>query len=247
MDSIRGSQTVKARDALRSLILQGAFAPGERLPEPLFSDRLQVSRTPLREAMAHLVDEGIVERIPAGGCRVSSYSMQDIVDAIEVRGTLEGIAVRLAAERGVSEAELDECRATLDRLDAALARPSGMDFEAYVSLNAEFHRRMVAASHSAVVIREVERASNQLLASPSAFLHGQEGSTVFRQSLIGAQQQHRAILEAIECREGARAEATAREHARLARQNLRHALAAGARRETDIPGLTLVSTESDMN
>ncbi|XDA97279.1 GntR family transcriptional regulator [Sulfitobacter sp. LCG007] len=247
METPRASQTVKARDALRTLILTGAFAPGERLPEPVISDRLRVSRTPLREAMSQLVDEGIVERLPTGGCRVSSYSMQDIVDAIEVRGTLEGLAVRLAAERGVPTSEIAACAETLGRIDDALARPGGMEFGTYVRLNAEFHRRIVGACNSPVVIREVERAWNQLLASPSAFLHGQEDSAAFRASLLGAQRHHRTILEAVEAREGARAEATAREHARLARQNLRAALEAGSGGEIAIPGLQLVAPDPTWN
>ena len=96
-------------------------------------------------------------------------------------------------------------------------------------------------SGSRVVQREVERASRLPLASPSAFLQGQEVVAAFLHSLPRAQLQHHDILDAILSREGARAEALAREHARLARENLKYAMQAGPEVAARVPGLTLVS------
>lgn len=79
------------------------------------------------------------------------------------------------------------------------------------------------------------------LASPSAFLTGQEELGAFRRSLFAAQEQHRAMLDAIQAGEGARAVSVAREHARLARRNLRIALDAAHEGGHRIAGLTLVS------
>ena len=103
MTTTRESQTLrmKALAEARTLILSGVFAPGERISEPLLADRLDVSRTPLREALASLAQEGLVEQQASGRWQVCSYSIQDIMDAIEVRGTLEGLAARFAAERGL--------------------------------------------------------------------------------------------------------------------------------------------------
>ncbi|RMD89851.1 MAG: GntR family transcriptional regulator, partial [Alphaproteobacteria bacterium] len=184
---------------------------------------------------------GLLERLDTGRCRVASFTTEDIFDAIELRGVIEGTAARLAAERGISPAHAREGRELLARLDAAVRAPGGLDFEAYVALNARFHALLAELPRSGIVRREVERATRLPLASPSAFLQGQETVPDFAASLTLAQAQHRAIFEAIENREGARAEALTREHARLARQNLRHALQAEPSVAEKVPGLALIS------
>lgn len=236
-------QSDKALQSLRTMVLNGSFAPGERLSEPVLSDLLGISRTPLREAKAKLLEEGLLEKVASGGFRVSSFSMRDISDAIETRGTIEGLAARLAAERGVSRAALDDCHRMIDALDQALAAPGGVDFDGYVEWNSRFHDWLAAAADSPIVQREVQRAARLPLASPSAFLRGQEDRPEFLASLTIAQEQHRIILEAIENREGARAEATTREHARQARRNLKYAVEAKDELAQSIPGLALISTE----
>jgi len=234
-------QSERALQSLRSLVLNGNFAPGERLSEPVLSDLLGISRTPLREAKAKLMEEGLLEPV-AGGFRVARFSMQDISDAIETRGSLEGLAARLAAERGVSDANARACADILDALDGALAAP-GTDFDAYVLWNSRFHDWLAQAPGSPIVAREVARAARLPLASPSAFLRGQEDRPEFLASLVIAQDQHRVILEAIRAREGARAEAAAREHARQARRNLKYAIESKADLARRIPGLALVTAD----
>lgn len=241
--SRRMTQVGKALMELRSLILNGELAPGERLSEPALAERLNISRTPLRSAMATLVTEGLLERLESGSCRVGAFSMQDILDSIELRGVLEGTAARLAAERGGDPAGLSACHDILDRIDAALDAPGGMDFAAYVTLNARFHDTVSRLAGSSIVTREVARAMRLPLASPSAFLQGQSDVAAFRKSLFGAQQQHKAILEAIENREGTRAEGLSREHARLARRNMIHAMTRDRSLVDRIPGLALVKTD----
>lgn len=235
------SQADRTLVKLRSLLLHGAFEPGERLSEPTLAERLEVSRTPVREAISRLVEEGLLERLGNGGCRVSSYTMDEVIAAIEIRGTMEGLAARMAAERGATPENLSECAALLDSIDAALSAAPELDFDSYVSLNAAFHDQVAQLAGSEVVAREVTRVSRLPLASPSAFLQGQAAIPEFRASLFGAQAQHRAILEAIEAREGARAEAMAREHARLARRNLEYAMTRDRSLVDRIPGLALVS------
>ncbi len=113
MEPKRVSQADRAHIEIRSRILDGVFVPGERLSETALSEMLSLSRTPLREAIGRLADEGLLERGTGSGYRVCSYSMQDISDANEIRGLLEGLAARLAAERGVAAGALAECREIL--------------------------------------------------------------------------------------------------------------------------------------
>lgn len=240
-DTDRITQVEKAIVGLRGLVMSGEFDAGSRLPEVALAERLGISRTPLRQAMDRLVAEGLLERIESGGCRVASFHLDDVNDAIELRGVIEGTAARLAAERGADPAGLSEARSLLDAIDGAVAEPGEIDFDLYVRLNARFHEILARLAGSDVIQREVERICRLPLASPSAFLRGQELVPDFMASLIRAQGQHRAILEAIEAREGARAEALVREHARLARQNFAFLKDADPRLATRVPGLSLVT------
>lgn len=235
------TQFAKALLKLRLLVLNGEFQASSRLPEVALAERLGISRTPLRQAMDRLVDEGLLDRLETGGCKLASFTMDDIIDAIEVRGVMEGTAARLAAERGADPEIADQCRNVLDQLDGTLHERNDIDFPAYVRLNAEYHRLLASLSQSRVVMREIDRVCRLPLASPSAFLNGQKTVPDFRASLRIAQAQHRAIFDAIIKREGARAEALSREHARLARQNLDYVVNTNPSMADQVPGMALVS------
>lgn len=241
-DTDRMSLVEGAVIALRSLVMSGELPPAARVAEVALSERLGISRTPIRQAMDRLIAEGLLERIETGGCRVASFSITDIMDAIEIRGVIEGTAVRLAAERGADAEALESCEDLLARLDTALTRPEGIDFDAYVSLNAQFHHQLSTLAQSPVILREVERVMRLPLASPSAFLQEQALIHDFQTSLVRAQTQHKAIVAAIRSREGARAEALAREHARLARENLEYVMNVDRQLAARLPGLSLVAS-----
>ncbi len=222
MKSRHLSQLDKALLGLRSLILTGEFAEGQRLSEVAVAKRLGLSRTPLRQAMDRLVAEGLLERIRTGGCRVAVFTKEDIADAIEIRSVIEGTAARMAAERGPDPKLLADAEASLDQIDAALNGPDGIDFDQYVHENARFHDLIAQLSGSTLIQREAERMALLPFASPSAFLSDQALIPDFQDSLGYAQRQHRSILDAIKKREGSRAEAVTREHARLALVNLNY-------------------------
>lgn len=214
-------QTAKALSGLRDLILAGEVQPGERLSEVALAERLSVSRTPLRAALQRLEQEGLVALIPSGGYAVRSFSRQEVIDAIELRGVLEGTAARLAAERATTPERIKAIRDVVADLDTVLAaEPSAMDFERYEALNGMFHRLLWDLAGSDLLRREIERMTSLPFASPNAFVNTESDVPAFYRSLVVAQAQHKAIISAIELREGARAEALAREHARIARQNL---------------------------
>jgi DNA-binding GntR family transcriptional regulator len=87
---------------LRKKILGGELKGGTRLYEVPLAEELEISRTPLRDAMSRLAEEGLLERAQSGGFVVRQFSFPDVIDAIELRGVLEGTAARLAAERGAT-------------------------------------------------------------------------------------------------------------------------------------------------
>lgn len=219
-------QTLKALLALRERILDGALKAGERISELSAVQQLGVSRTPVRAALARLAAEGLIDPLPSGGYAVRAFGEAEIFDAIELRGVLEGTAARLAAERGVSAghmASLKDCAAALDDLVARSAL--GADgFSDYVRLNARFHALLLEMAASPTLLRLIERASASPFASPSAFVMAQSALPESRAILTIAQEHHRAVIDAIHNREGARAEAVMREHSRLAHRNLQLAL-----------------------
>ncbi len=220
------SQTVKAQLALRDLILSGELKAGARIAELWLVERLAVSRTPVRLALVKLAEEGLLDALPSGGYAVRDFSESDIHDAIEVRGTLEGLAARMAAERGVSPVLIAEARECLDQIDAALAQAELTDdtFSVYVQQNARFHALLSEMAGSALVSRQLDKATALPFASPNGFVMAQSVGPHARDVLVVAQAQHRMVIEAIVQREGSRAESLMREHARIARRNLQEAL-----------------------
>jgi GntR family transcriptional regulator of vanillate catabolism len=239
------SQAVKAQLRLREMVLAGELPGGARVAELTLVETLGVSRTPIRAALMRLEQEGLLHRLPGGGYAVRTFSETDVADAIELRGTMEGLAARLAAERGVDPALLADAHACLDAIDSVLVPPTLDDegFSRYVDLNAQFHQLLSRMVGSDVITRELDRVKGLPFASPSAFVVVQTNSARARDMLVVAQDQHRQALDAIERREGARAEAIMREHSRITRRNLLAAVQAS--QGQGLPGMQLIRERAD--
>jgi GntR family transcriptional regulator of vanillate catabolism len=205
-----GSQTTKATLGLRELIFDGELAPGQRVPEIGLAERLGVSRTPLRLALANLGHEGLLRPLPGGGFVVCSFTRSDVADAIELRGVLEGTAARFAAER-LGDRELAGRPSPTARQVVAERVSGGRE------LNDEYHR-----GSSPQRRRTRRRSRTQLLCRlpRRAPLASQATLTREHEILVVAQHQHRMLLDAVGAGHGSRAEDIAREHARLAKLNL---------------------------
>ncbi|MCB1367516.1 MAG: GntR family transcriptional regulator [Rhodobacteraceae bacterium] len=235
------NQALVAKLELRKMILSGDFAAGERLFESAVSERLGLSRTPVREALNDLAHEGLLERLANGGAMVRMFSFDDVVDAIEIRGLMEGLAARSAAIKGADPDSLAVMGHIVAELDQVVDGDDDMDFTAYAELNARFHALLSDMAGSETIRREVTRATGMPFASPSAFLDVQAEIREFRRSLIVAQAQHHGILDAIAARDGGRAEQIAREHARLALKNLEYVMTHDRSLIDRVPGLALVT------
>ncbi len=219
------NQTVRALLALRELVLSGELLPGERVSELAMVDRIGVSRTPLRTALVKLEGEGFLEALPNGGYAARQFSIDDAFAAIEVRGAMEGLAARLAAERRPGDADLAAIRETQNRIDRLLNRRKSGDsaYSEFAPLNEMFHRQLAELSGSPVVFQQIERANAHPFASPSGFIQIQTQMPQAWTILLIAQDHHHCILEALSAGEGGRVEALTREHARLAQRYLREA------------------------
>lgn len=238
--SAQASVQVQALLRLREMILSGALPAGARIAELSVVEKLGFSRTPIRAALMRLEQEGLLDALPNGGYAVKTFSERDVSEAIELRGTLEGLSARLSAERGAPPVVLNEARECLREIDAVLSQPALNDdaFSSYVALNARFHALLSEMAGSAVIGKELARASGLPFASPSAFVVLQANSPAARDMLIVAQDQHWQVLDAIERREGSRAESLMREHSRIAQRNLRDAVQ--SQRLDQMPGVRLI-------
>ena len=223
------SQSDRALLGIRDMVLRGDFKAGERLPELSLVELLGVSRTPIRAALLKLAEEGLLAVAQPTGYVVRSFTEVEIFDAIEVRGAIEGLAARMAAERGLSQLQRDDMRDCLAQIDAVLAAAAEDDDHLirYSALNLHFHQLLIDASGSEVVGRMLERITSLPFAAPDSFVLAQSKMPGSLSILRISQAQHHEILNAIDARSSARVEPLVREHSRNARKSLELALRNG--------------------
>lgn len=195
-------------DALRERILRGEFAPEERLQEVAVAESMQVSRTPVREALRILAEDGLLVYNTNRGYSVKRFSRDDILVAFRARAAMEGIGARLLAERGLDEPTLAKLGAVLAEGDALLAqgRLPGEDNEAWREMNRRFHVTLLFATHSDLLLRIARDAQHIPVVNAGAFQW--YGVEQFRRQHV----LHHMVLDAIRARQPERAEALMREH-----------------------------------
>ncbi len=143
---------------VRELIETGALQPGTQLDERTIASNLNVSRTPLREAIATLVEEGLVERRPYHGNFVRVLSDKQINDLYEVRKVLEGLAIRLAVPR-LNEENLNSLRSILADTEQAL---ENSDITAYSLADQRFHEAIAQICGNEFLIASLARLKRQI-------------------------------------------------------------------------------------
>lgn len=139
-DSPRLTQTERAYRALKQRILDNKLPAGTQLLEQEAAALLDMSRTPVREAMIRMANEGLVEVRPRHGMRVVPISPEDMREIYEVLTALESEAAYLLAQRGCDEADLGRLDACVAEMDAALA---ASDRDAWAAADERFHRLLV--------------------------------------------------------------------------------------------------------
>ena len=215
------THALRAQIILRERILGGELPGGARLSEIQLAQDLGISRTPVREALSRLAEEGLLRRNRSGGFLVRSFAVADVLDMIELRGVLEGTAARLAAERGPCAAAMADARRCRAALDACFGSgPAEVDLDRYTDLNSRFHLALSRLPRSRVLEEEIARVSRLPFAAPSAFLPHKRRVEALAASLGPAHAQHHALIAAIEAGQGTRAEYIAREHSQVARANV---------------------------
>lgn len=129
-------------DSLKESILNGSLKPGERLMESKIAEELGVSRTPVREAIRRLEKEKYVKMVPRKGAYVEDLTMEDILEVLEIRIVLEGLAAELAA-KNISEEDKDKMKNNIEKFDSASDK---LDRKELVILDEKFHKLIYTAS-----------------------------------------------------------------------------------------------------
>ncbi|GMA16901.1 GntR family transcriptional regulator [Deinococcus metallilatus] len=188
------------RERLRAAILAGELAPGTRLSVPELARHLQVSRSPVREAVLLLVGEGLAVEHSRRGAEVARLDLGDLLELYELRAALESLAAGLAAGR-MTAPDLAALRGVLDAQGAAALGEAGR----FRELDARFHQIIVQtcgnarlARHAELLAREMRLAGPLLLNTPAHLRRSHE--------------EHRTIERALRQRDGPAAEAAMRAH-----------------------------------
>ena len=177
---------------LRQMLVEGRIAPGAKLNERELCEALNVSRTPLREAIKTLAAEGLVELLPNRGAIALQLSEADILNTFEVIAGLEGLSGELAAQR-ISDEALNEIRAMHFEMKAAYTR---RDLSNYYRLNAAIHRAINEAAHNPVLTTTYGQVNARLQAL--RFRSNQDGEKWAR-----AMAEHDQMVDARGGRDGA--------------------------------------------
>ncbi|MFT3755565.1 MAG: GntR family transcriptional regulator [Pseudoxanthomonas sp.] len=200
---------------LRKMIAAGQLPAGQRLRETQVTEMLGISRTPVRIAFRTLEQEGLLVRCGARGYMVPQVGEDDLANAVEVRGVLEGLAARQATEKGLDPETLAVLQDCLDRGDALFAKGhvTVEEMAVYHDLNMRFHQAILDASGNAAVATALARNNHLPFASVSALAFDDNNLAGEWARFNFAHLQHHAIVDAMRSGQSARAEALMREHA----------------------------------
>ncbi|WP_041709620.1 GntR family transcriptional regulator [Advenella kashmirensis] len=210
-------------EELRRRILKGSLPAGSRIKEIEFSAELNVSRTPLRLALGELERLGYVEKSGRQGFRVREINMDEVAEALELRGVLEGYAARRIAETAISDKDSAWLRMLVDKgreLICAWTRETRQLFvESWADNNKQFHDALITLARNTHLAESMQTVSRTVFARASNLGSIGDYPEIELEFFTRAQEDHEAIFEAIIQREGTRAEALCREHARRSIEN----------------------------
>jgi len=194
-----------AYEQIQEAVSNGSFKPGQRMLEAEIAVWLNISRTPVREALRRLIDHDILSYDRYGNLIVTQVDQQMVIEVYQMREVLEGTAARLAARHAYDE-EIDSMK---DIIDSYKAEPGSRKEQ--IKLNSLFHQTVLNAAHNRYLIRAFE-----VLPYPVRAHTNSKKSAPERFSVIA--DEHRAIVDAIAAHDPEAAEAAARDHVKVSRR-----------------------------
>ena len=172
--------------ALAEQIINGEFAPGDKLEEKVLAERFNASRTPVREALRELAAKGLVDLVPRRGGVVASIGVDELSDMLEAEAELEALCARMAAQR---MSMLEKKQLEQLHIDATAVAGRG-DESGYLAANTRFHDLICAGTHNKTLAQTVRRLRERL----APFRQTQSG--VERRFEV-SHDEHEAIVSAI--------------------------------------------------
>ncbi|AUM13000.1 GntR family transcriptional regulator [Ketobacter alkanivorans] len=204
----KSTRSLNVTETLRELLLQGEFPPRTRLQETALAERMQVSRTPIREALRVLAKDGLLDYAPNCGYSVRHFSVEDIVSAFRVRSVLEGLGCRLIAERGLSES-LDQALLKTLRQGDQLLQSGQLDrgeFDEWREMNKDFHLAILLETHNDLLVRFARQSRNIPIVFNGSF------RWYSLREFQRAHDHHQVIYDAMKNRQPERADFMMQEH-----------------------------------
>ena len=198
---------------LKQAIIRGEVAPGDRLVESRLADALDISRTPVREAIHKLEREGLLRRLPKGGFAVMNLSREDIEETFGIRCVLESYAARLAAENYSAE-ELSPLEEKIREFQKFLDQGQ---LDELPRVNTEFHSLFYALSRSPKLIKMINDLRDQIFRFRRILLKKDKWAEA-------SNEDHRKMLEAIRDRDVNRVERVVKQHIARGRRIVLNAL-----------------------
>jgi DNA-binding GntR family transcriptional regulator len=202
------SSSQRAIHELRELIFSGELAAGSDHLESELAERLNMSRTPVREAALTLEGQGLLELRPRKGLRILPVSPQDIREIYDVLTELEGLAAQRAAEQGYSSAQLIDIKQAMADMDAAV---DDNNLEDWARADDQFHRELVRLSGNNRLVHLVGMMSDQVRRARAMTLF-------IRPIPTQSNEDHRGVVDAIERGDGAEAGRLHRGHREQAKK-----------------------------
>ncbi len=199
-------------DAVRGLILGGTFRPGDKLGEADLAARLDVSRTPVREALRRLAADGLVEIIPNRGARVVEFPPEELEHIFDLRAQVEGTAARRAADR-ITDEEIEDLQDLAEEIALYALPGPAQDLDRVYGLNAAFHAALAAASGSTTLMGTIDSLFHTVAVLRT--LNGFDEPAVRR-----SVNHHLEIVAALRARDGLWAESVMRSHLFSARTSV---------------------------
>jgi DNA-binding GntR family transcriptional regulator len=187
-------------EIIRNAILEGRLKPGTELVEGNLAKEINVSRTPLREALKRLAEEGLVVSIPYRGTYVATLSARQTEEVYSLRGVLEEFAVRRAVPR-MTDNDVERVEQIMEEM--ATAARAGQRKEA-IELDMSFHRELCRLADHALLLAAWEQNLYGVLRALNV--------AVYKPDLMSAVHDHDAIMDAIRARDVDRACASIRKH-----------------------------------
>jgi GntR family transcriptional regulator, vanillate catabolism transcriptional regulator len=216
------TQLARATASIREMILRGRLKPGQRVAEAMLADLLGMSRTPVRQALPVLAREGLLVESGTRGYVVKTFTEDEILDAIDLRGVLEGLAARRIAERGASREFLRQLHGCLEVGDDIFRKRhlDDADEVAYGEMNGRFHALILAEAGSSIIEGALCRNASIPFASAEAIAFKATDLQAMFDALHFAHQQHHAVCDALQSGQGGRVEFLMREHANAVKNSL---------------------------